>query len=309
MTDPKTPAGRPAAAPAAPAARTGAPPPAPAEPAAAKSATGTAAAPARDRWPMRLGLFLLAGLVAAGAAIPLAGLTQTAATANTSVRVAPAPGPGVNLSDEEIRALQDIEGGDLEAQSTVVSLAGLAVFGALLAGLLGLAAGVCSGSGGQAGLGFVAGLALGALCGAAGGYLGQLLAVNASLREATGEEIVTLMIGMAVALGLVGIAAGAAVRVGCGPRVKWDSPITAGAAGGIVTGVLLPFLAPIVSSIFPSLIDPRGLAAVIPVDTADRAFCLIPAAILIAVATARAAAPTKPAVAVRKTTEPDPVAA
>ena len=271
-----------------------APPAPPATPAPAGAPPAPAGVPAGERFWLLLASFLLAGSLAAGAAIPALRAALRAVDGLNIIEFAPTFGTGAGMGVDEYRAALLRERETVRQYFLAVAAARMAVAGGLLAGAFGAAAGLAVGRGRGAAAGLCVGLVAGAGAGAVGGALAELLVTSRVAREASaslaGSELPAVTAGFVVEWGLLGAAAAAAAWTGGGRRAGWPRLLLSGTGAGIVVGGAAPFAAAVAAGVAPDLMGTHGFTQAVPQQTAGCLLLLEAFAAVVAISLARTAA-------------------
>lgn len=249
----------------------------------------------------RTAAFLIAAALGVSAAVPIVRETHLQVYLRSEVYVAPMRGT---------RQQQQRQDQSFKRRDRLMDLAALALAGATLAGAFGVAAGLCgpgpgAGRGGRLGLsrgrrvarGALAGVAAGAAAGAAAAGVAFVLLRSYNLAnwgDSLGDALlIRAMASFAVQMGLIGAACGCAVRLAVGKPPKWSfagatrGPVVAGAAAGVVSGLLLPFVGVIVGSFVAGVLNARGFVRPVPLGLAGQGLLLAGFGTLVAIALAR----------------------
>lgn len=254
----------------------------------------------------RLPAFLTAAAVAAALCVPLSEQVQRWVYAQNIVERAPR-----DATAEEVRREKE----ELYSRNLWMDVAALSVVGAVLAAAFGAAAGLCGTGGGgpvqRTARGVAAGLASGAAAGAAGAAF-AMPTLNSRMVGDWGDvvgdrQLFPAMVGYAVQMGLIGGAAGFAVRWSVGPPSKRFAVVrgamVAGVAAGVVCGFSLPFVGVVISSLTTDVVNPRGFHRPVPIGRWDRTLLLLDFGALSALALARASGRPAGASPVRRSDE------
>jgi hypothetical protein len=177
-----------------------------------------------------------------------------------------------SATEEQIREGMEIR----QAVSRKGSALGGSTGGAIIIGVFGLVVGGLSGSPSRAGLGFVSGVAFGAILGGVGGYITQEIseyAISNSLASMTTYFLISAAYWLCL-----GAAAAATAALAGSKRIPTGSRISTPMLGAVLAAVLTPILATV---LFP--VDFRG--RIPPEETAECYFVGAVGAALLAMGT------------------------
>ncbi|NNJ25353.1 hypothetical protein [Alienimonas chondri] len=246
---------------------------------------------------MRLPIFLVAGLIAAAVCLVAIRQIHTQVIARTEVYIAPR-----GATEEQIRK----ETESARRRDFIMDAAALSFAAAVMAGAFGIAAGACGPPRGASAKRrwpgrTLRGLGSGMFAGVLAGLLGAT-ATTAILASPTAADwggavgdtqLFPVMIAYALQWALIGAAAGCAVRLASGDSPKRSvigatrGLLVAGAAAGVVWGLLAPIAGVIVGTMTTQSLDARGFYRAIPDGRPGQALLLVGLAVLAGVALAR----------------------
>ncbi|QDT18209.1 hypothetical protein [Alienimonas californiensis] len=245
----------------------------------------------------RLPIFVVAALVAASLSLLSARQIQYEMYVRTPVYIAPR-----DATDEQ----RQLELESIRRRIRWMDCSALAAAAALTAGLLGAAGGLCRAPAGAAaassrGRRTLRGAGAGLGLGAAAGVLAALVTLEILVSDAVSgwggavgdRQLFPAMFAYAFQLGLIGAAAGIAVRFSLGKAPKWSlagamgGPTLAGVAAGVVSGMLMPIVGVVLGSVTANTFDARGLHRPVPLGRWEQGLMFFGFGALLALALAR----------------------